>query len=67
MNPLKMTMPPPTPLTGDTLVAFKSDTRHALEKIREVENVVFQLDDGSRVATAAPAPKAAKRGHRRKG
>lgn len=67
MNPLKMTMPPPAPLTGDTLVAFKSDTRHALEKIREVENVVFQLDDGSRVASAAPAPKAGKRGNRRKG
>jgi murein DD-endopeptidase MepM/ murein hydrolase activator NlpD len=66
MNPLKMTLPPPTPLTGDALVAFKSDTRHALEKIREVENVVFQLDDGSRVATAAPAVKA-KRSNRRKG
>ena len=61
MNPLKMTLPPPTPLTGTALVAFKSETHRALEKIREVEDVVFQLDDGSRVASAAakpaPAPK----------
>jgi len=61
MNPLKMTLPPPTPLTGQSLVAFKSETHRALEKIREVEDVVFQLDDGSRVASAAakpaPAPK----------
>ncbi|MDE2408178.1 MAG: M23 family metallopeptidase [Xanthomonadaceae bacterium] len=66
MNPLKMTLPPPAPLTGDALVAFKGETRHALEKIREVENVVFQLDDGSRVATAAP-PAKAKRSNRRRG
>lgn len=60
MNPLKMTLPPPAPLSGTALVAFKSETRRALEKIREVEDVVFQLDDGSRVANAArpaPAPK----------
>lgn len=55
MNPLKMTLPPPTPLVGSDLVAFKGETRRALEKIREVEDVVFQLDDGSRVASA-PAP-----------
>ena len=48
-------------------MAFKSETHHALEKIREVEDVVFQLDDGSRVASATPAPKASKRGNRRKG
>lgn len=53
MNPLKMTLPPPTPLAGTDLVAFKSETRRALDKIREVEDVVFQLDDGSRVASAA--------------
>ncbi len=55
MNPLKMTLPPPAPLTGDALLAFKSETRRALEKIREVEDVVFQLDDGSRIASAPPA------------
>ncbi|QNN45587.1 peptidoglycan DD-metalloendopeptidase family protein [Thermomonas brevis] len=63
MNPLKMTLPPPTPLTGTALVAFKSETHRALDKIREVEDVVFQLDDDSRVASAAkPAPPARKKG-----
>jgi murein DD-endopeptidase MepM/ murein hydrolase activator NlpD len=63
MNPLKMTLPPPTPLTGQSLVAFKSETHRALEKIREVEDVVFQLDDDSRVASVArPAPPARKKG-----
>ena len=60
-NPLKMTMPPPAPLTGDTLVAFKHETRRALDKIREVEDVVFQLDD-SRVASATDAADRKKKG-----
>ena len=54
VNPLKMTLPPPAPLSGPALVAFHADTRHALDKIREMEDVVFQLDDGSRIADAAP-------------
>ena len=63
MNPLKMTLPPPQPLAGGALVAFKGETRRALDKIREVEDVVFQLDDGSRVATAASTkPVARKKG-----
>jgi murein DD-endopeptidase MepM/ murein hydrolase activator NlpD len=49
-NPLKMTMPPPAPLAGTELAAFKGETRRALDKIREVENVVFQ-DDDTRVAS----------------
>jgi murein DD-endopeptidase MepM/ murein hydrolase activator NlpD len=61
MNPLKMTLPPPEPLNGAALVAFKNETRRALDKIREVEDVVFQLDDGSRVA-AAPVAKRNKKG-----
>ena len=61
MNPLKMTLPPPEPLAGGALVAFKSETQRALDKIREVEDVVFQLDDGSRVASTA------KPGNRKKG
>ena len=63
-NPLKTTMPPPAPLTGRELVAFKGETRRALDKIREVENVVFQ-DEDTRVASAdtpAKAAKAAKKG-----
>ncbi len=54
MDPRKMTLPPPTPLSGAALVAFHADTRHALDKIREMEDVVFQLNDGSRIADAAP-------------
>lgn len=54
MDPRKMTLPPPAPLSGAALVAFHADTRHALDKIREMEDVVFQLDDGSRIADAAP-------------
>ena len=60
-NPLKMTMPPPAPLAGSELVAFKDQTRRALDKIREVENVVFQ-DDGTRVASADKPAKAEKKG-----
>ena len=56
------TLPPPEPLSGAALVAFKNETRRALDKIREVEDVVFQLDDGSRVATVdAPAKSGPKR------
>lgn len=61
VNPLKMTLPPPAPLSGPALVAFKQETRRALEKIREVEDVVFQLDD-TRVADAAPAGRHGRRG-----
>ena len=58
-----MTLPPPQPLSGAALTAFKSETHRALDKIREVEDVVFQLDDGSRVASAdKPAPPARKKG-----
>ena len=59
MNPLKMTLPPPAPLTGTALVAFKAETRRALHKIREVENVIYQGDDDLRVAQAKPAAKSA--------
>ena len=63
MNPLKMTLPPPEPLNGTALAAFKHETRRALDKIREVEDVVFQLDDGNRVASAAkPATPPRKKG-----
>jgi murein DD-endopeptidase MepM/ murein hydrolase activator NlpD len=61
VNPLKMTLPPPQPLSGQALVAFKHETRRALDKIREVEDVVFQLDD-THVASAEPPVRPAKRG-----
>lgn len=50
-NPLKMTLPPPQPLQGPALLAFQNDTRRALDKIREVENVIYAPDDDTRVAS----------------
>ncbi|MFS8137261.1 MAG: peptidoglycan DD-metalloendopeptidase family protein [Thermomonas sp.] len=61
MNPMKMTLPPPEPLSGTALVAFKHDTRRALDKIREVENVIYAPDEDTRVAATAP-PKGNKKG-----
>lgn len=53
-NPLSMMLPPPEPLSGALLAEFKDETRRALGKIREVENIVFQGEE-TRVAEAAPA------------
>lgn len=60
-NPLKMTLPPPQPLAGTALVAFKSETRRALEKIREVENVIYLPGEDSRVAAAPAKPTAGRK------
>lgn len=51
-NPLKMTLPPPEPLQGKALLAFKSETHRALDKIREVEQVIYAPGDDTRVASA---------------
>ncbi|WP_425473082.1 peptidoglycan DD-metalloendopeptidase family protein [Vulcaniibacterium gelatinicum] len=40
-NPLSVTMPPPEPLSGAALAAFRAQTQHALARIQEVERVVF--------------------------
>ena len=40
-NPLSVTMPPPEPLSGAALTAFRSYTRNALARIQEVENVIY--------------------------
>jgi murein DD-endopeptidase MepM/ murein hydrolase activator NlpD len=58
-NPLSMTLPPPEPLNGSALAAFKNETRRALDKIREVENVIYYPDEDTRVAKAEPAAKPA--------
>lgn len=44
-NPLSVTMPPPEPLSGGALAAFRSQTRTALTRIREVEHVIYSGDD----------------------
>ena len=65
-NPLSMTLPPPQPLAGNALLAFRTETRRALEKIREVEGVIYYPDEDMRVATAA-RPKAAGKARRTRG
>ena len=61
-NPLSMTLPPPQPLGGAALVAFKNETRRALDKIREVEDVIYYPDEDTRVAKSEPAKKGSKKG-----
>lgn len=52
-NPLSVTMPPPEPLQGAALVAFRAQTTTALAKIRRVEDVIY--------ADAGTPPKANKK------
>lgn len=61
-NPLSMTMPPPEPLRGAALVAFKSETRRALDKIREVEDVIYYPGEDTRVASAPAKAKPGDKG-----
>jgi murein DD-endopeptidase MepM/ murein hydrolase activator NlpD len=44
-NPLTVTMPPPEPLSGAALAQFRQQTRVALARIREVENIIYAGDD----------------------
>ncbi len=44
-NPLAVTMPPPEPLRGQALAAFRAQTSQALAKIRQVEDVIFAKAD----------------------
>ncbi|MGY1426269.1 peptidoglycan DD-metalloendopeptidase family protein [Lysobacter sp. A289] len=54
-NPLTVTMPPPEPLKGAALVAFRAQTAPALARIRQVEEL---LEGNARVAsTEAQSPK----------
>ena len=49
-NPLSMMLPPPAPLSGTLLAQFRGETKRALGKIREVENIVFQGEDEPKLA-----------------
>jgi len=40
-NPLQHTMPPPEPLTGAQLAEFRRQTAPALQRIREVEEILY--------------------------
>ncbi|GHA88518.1 peptidoglycan DD-metalloendopeptidase family protein [Cognatilysobacter bugurensis] len=66
-NPLSITMPPPEPLSGAALAQFRTQTSTALERIREVENIIYadvgdESKSNERVAKktdgAKPRPKA---------
>ena len=65
-NPLQHTMPPPEPLSGAALAQFRRQTQPALERIREVEEVIYATvparpaKDDPQVATAASAPRASR-------
>src|SRR5690606_21370867 len=47
-NPLSVTMPPPEPLQGAALVAFRAQSAPALARIQEVEGL---LRDNARIAS----------------
>lgn len=51
-NPLSITMPPPEPLSGVQLAAFRSQVGPALTRIAKVENIIYAGDTGTRVAAA---------------
>lgn len=46
-NPLSVTMPPPEPLGGKAMVAFRAQTGAALAKIRKVEDVIYADADSA--------------------
>ncbi|MFK3845601.1 MULTISPECIES: peptidoglycan DD-metalloendopeptidase family protein [Stenotrophomonas] len=50
-NPLSVTMPPPEPLRGAELVAFRAQTSPAMARIQGMEKMIY--------ADASPAPKPA--------
>lgn len=65
-NPLSITMPPPEPLSGAQLAAYRSYTARALAQIRTVENIIY-ADAGApadkpAVAAATKPKGAAKKG-----
>ncbi|KAF1712500.1 hypothetical protein CSC70_03000 [Pseudoxanthomonas kalamensis DSM 18571] len=68
-NPLSITMPPPEPLAGKELAAFRSYTSSALARIRTVEDVIYaevppakEDAGGKTVASSTVKPAAAKKG-----
>ena len=60
-NPLQHTMPPPEPLSGTALAQFRAQTGPALERIREVEEIIYasvpEVADADRRVAAATAPR----------
>ena len=54
-NPLSITMPPPEPLSGAQLAAYRSYTSRALAHIRTVENIIYAGVPAATPAIAAVA------------
>lgn len=65
-NPLSVTMPPPEPLAGAQLAAYRTYTANALTRIRTVENIIYAdvgpADDAKKPTTVATAKPAARKG-----
>ena len=60
-NPLTVTMAPPAPLSGKDLVAFRSETRRAMDKIRTVEKIIYP-GSAKVVAVSTSTTKASSKG-----
>jgi len=65
-NPLSVTMPPPEPLTGAELAAYRNYTSRALAQIRTVENIIY-ADAGPAEEKPAVAMAAKPKGNAKKG
>lgn len=68
-NPLSVTMPPPEPLKGTELAAFRAQTAPAMARIQGMEELIYaDANDGAKPSTtqtanaAKSAPAAGKRG-----
>ena len=67
-NPLSVTMPPPEPLKGAELVAFRAQTSPALARIQGMEALIYAdardntPAEDKRTASATPAAGSGKRG-----
>jgi murein DD-endopeptidase MepM/ murein hydrolase activator NlpD len=60
-NPLSITMPPPEPLAGAQLAAYRTYTANALARIRTVENIIYADVDPAPATTLASALASKKR------
>jgi len=65
-NPLSVTMPPPEPLAGAQLAAYRTYTANALARIRTVEDIIYAdvgpADDAKAATVAAAKPTTGKKG-----
>ena len=61
-NPLSITMPPPEPLAGKQLAAYRTQTSNALARIRTVENIIYaDIEPAAEPTLVASAAKPTKK------